>query len=70
MSTKYSRKRAVFEKRATNLTERLHWLLDEMPDKGLTSETSQKMCLLNTLREFEHCINGTVPADFIEEGDE
>ena len=69
MNTKYSKKRADFEIRATALTERLHWLLDEMPDKGLTSETIQKMCLLNTLREFEHCIKGTVPADFIEGDD-
>ncbi|MEA2104851.1 MAG: hypothetical protein U9P79_09470 [Candidatus Cloacimonadota bacterium] len=36
-----------------------------MPDKGLKCCDSQKICLLNSLREFEFAINGTKREDFI-----
>jgi hypothetical protein len=68
MNTRYSKKRADFEIRATALTERLHWLIDEMPYKGDICADSQKLCLLNALKKLEACVAGTVPADFIEGG--
>ena len=37
--------------------------INEMPDKGDTSETSQKICLLNALGELEKNINGITDED-------
>ena len=36
-----------------------------MPDKGLKCYESHKICLLNSLREFEFAVNGTEQEDFI-----
>ena len=41
------------------------FIKNNMCDKGLKSDTSQKIALLSALLGFERCINGTVDNDFI-----
>ena len=38
--------------------------IDVMPHTGDTEETSQKMCLMNALNNFEHVVNGIEETDF------
>jgi hypothetical protein len=39
-------------------------MIEEMPHKGDTEETSQKICLGNSLFNFECYVNGTSVEDF------
>jgi hypothetical protein len=54
----------TFKKRAETLISKLETLISKMPDKGLKSEDSQKLCLLQALNEFSYCVNGTEQEDF------
>ena len=54
-----------FEISCNNLTSYLRLEIQAMPDKGDKCEDSQKICLLNALSEFEHCVVGTEKEDFI-----
>lgn len=38
--------------------------IDNMPHIGDTEETSQKVCLMNALNNFEHVVNGIEETDF------
>jgi len=56
-----------FKAKAQYMYEELYNFVNKsMPYKGDTAETSQKLCLLDHLSNFEHCINGTTPEDFKE----
>ncbi len=39
-------------------------LINELPDQGLTCETSQKLCLLNALSSFHRSLGGLEIGDF------
>ena len=53
----------IFKNIAEELTNRLDSLISEMTEKG----DSQKVCLLNKLRDLEYTINCVVDEDFKEE---
>jgi hypothetical protein len=54
----------IFKLTAEKLIFQLEGLINEMPDKGLKEEESQKICLLNALRNFYYTVNGTEAEDF------
>ncbi len=41
------------------------FIKNNMPDKGLKCEDSQRLCLLNIMMEFGRGINGTTEDDFV-----
>ncbi|MDB4590943.1 DUF4116 domain-containing protein [Flavobacteriaceae bacterium] len=43
----------------------INQIINTLPDKGDTCEESQKICLLNTLQQFEHNVNGIEKEDLI-----
>ena len=55
------------KKKLTTLVYKLEALIDEMPDKGDKCSVSQKMCLYQSLSEFESNINGITDEDLKED---
>lgn len=56
----------IFKERLGNLVVEIESLIETMPNKGDTSSDSQKVNMLNKLREFEYTINGLELEDLIE----
>jgi hypothetical protein len=52
-----------FQRRIETLTDKISDLIDSMPDKGDTQETSQKICLRQALNEFSYVVNGIQDQD-------
>lgn len=50
--------------RLRSLISEIQKEIDTMPHTGDTEETSQKVCLMNALNNFEHVVNGIEETDF------
>lgn len=46
-----------------SLTRMLEGIVEEMPDKGLKCENSQKVCFINILNKLDQYISGTTQED-------
>jgi len=69
MSKATQKKSEVFKKRADALISKIEDLINKMPDKGLKSEDSQKVCLQQAIDDFSYTVNGVEPSDFEKEKD-
>ena len=68
--TNYEKKSTDFKLKAEKLISRFEKLIEEMPDKGLKSTDSQKVCLQQAVNDLSYTINGVEASDFKEEDDE
>lgn len=56
-----------FKEKAEDLVEQLENLIQEMPQKGNTSEECQRITLQIAINEVSYAISGTEESDFIED---
>lgn len=56
----------IFKERLADLVGEIESLIETMPYKGDTASDSQKVDMLNKLREFEYTVNGLELEDLIE----
>jgi len=59
-----------FKENVENLLNQLHDEINVMPDKGLTSDESQKIGLINAIYDVHYLLNGTTEEDLLENIDE
>jgi len=52
-----------FTEKTESIINRFQQLIDELPQKGDTSEDSQKVCLQQRLNELQYAVNGTRESD-------
>lgn len=53
-----------FQSKVETLIYKIEDLINIMPDQDDTEADSQKICLLNRLKAFEHACNGVEDSDF------
>ena len=66
----YNKKSITFKSKAEKLISQFEKLLEVMPEKGLKSTDSQKVCLQQALNELSYTVNGVESSDFKPEDDE
>ena len=69
MSKATQKKAETFVKRVENLVSKIADIIEKMPDRGNSSNESQKVCLQQALNEFSYTINGIEDSDFEKEKD-
>ncbi len=60
-------KSETFKNRVEKLIGKIETIIDKMPDKGDTCETSQKICLRQAINDFSYTVNGVTEKDFHKE---
>lgn len=53
----------AFKNRLQKMADKISKVIAKMPEKGLIEEDSQKLVLINRLRQFEFAINGIESSD-------
>lgn len=59
-----------FKYKMENLIDEMEDVVNQMPDTGLKSDTSQKVALKNAIFEVMMLINGTTEYDLVENNEE